>query len=391
MSDKRWGSAELFPTDLPIPPEMMIGRADDVDQIAQALAGGGHIVVAGPRRTGKTSVCDAAVAACAQAGCYTAAVDLFHLADAAELAEALTVRVLANRPVLARAIHAAEGVPARLREALSVAATYRARADLGEDLEITISPQAAQAEPDRALRTGLELLERIAAADDKRLVVFFDEFQDITSGLFGKPDVVTRRLRAILQRSPHVSVLFAGSMEHLMRDLFAPGERALSQFGAFHELHAIRTSEWRDGIRARLKLDRRTIDDSALERLIELGEGHPRTTMLLAQQAHLIAAGELTRKLDSAIVAAALAAAMRADRLKHEQTLERIRSISRYSQRLAVRVATGEKLYEGIAPQNARRALKGLRDAGIVEATGRRGGWMVLDPLVRRYLAELRA
>ena len=37
------------------------------------------------------------------------------------------------------------------------------------------------------------------------------------------------------------------------------------------------------------------------------------------------------------------------------------------------------------------RALKGLRDAGIVEATGRRGGWMVLDPLVRRYLAELRA
>src|SRR3954466_7369998 len=171
MSDKRWGSAELFPTDLPVSPEMMIGRADDVDQIAQALIGGGHIVVAGPRRTGKTSVCDAALAACAAAGrytgagagCYTAAVDLFHLADAAELAEALTVRVLANRPVLARAIRAAEGVPTRLREALSVAATYRARADLGEDLEITISPQAAQADPDRALRGALRLLERIAA------------------------------------------------------------------------------------------------------------------------------------------------------------------------------------------------------------------------------------
>src|SRR3954451_20799822 len=113
--------------------------------------------------------------------------------------------------------------------------------------------------------------------------------------------------------------------------------------------------------------------------------------MLLAQQAHLIAAGELTRKLDGAIVAAALAAAMRADRLNPDRTPERTRSSSRYSQRLAARVATGEKLYEGIAPQNARRALKGLRDAGIVEATGRRGGWMVLDPLVRRYLAELRA
>jgi N-acetylglucosamine kinase-like BadF-type ATPase len=31
----------------------------DADAIAEALAGGGHVVVAGPRRTGKTSVCDA--------------------------------------------------------------------------------------------------------------------------------------------------------------------------------------------------------------------------------------------------------------------------------------------------------------------------------------------
>src|SRR3954462_10363878 len=381
MSDKRWGSAELFPTDLPISPEMMIGRADDVDQIAQALIGGGHIVVAGPRRTGKTSVCDPALAACAAAGCYTAAVDLFHVADAAELAEALTVRVLANRPVLARAIHAAEGVPARLREALSVAATYRARADLGEDLEITISPHLAQADPGRALRAALELLERIAAADDRRLVVFFDEFQEITGGLFGDPATVTRQLRAILQRSPHVSVLFAGSMEHLMRDLFAPGDRALSQFGAFHELAPIPAAEWRAGLRARLALDRCTIEDSALERLVDVGEGHPRATMLIAQQAHLIARSELRRKLDGAIVAAALAAAMRADRLKHEQTLERIRSISRYGQRLAQRVATGARLYAGIAPPprapRARDAVRGGRVGCVSRARGGGGGGCV--------------
>src|SRR5438270_638063 len=233
MSDKRWGSAELFPTDLLVAPDTMIGRPDDVDAIAHALGGGGHVTV--------------------------------------------------------------------------------------------------------------------AAAAGRRMVVFLDEFQEMTSGLFGDGAVLTRQLRAILQRSPHVSVLFAGSMEHLMRDLFAPGERALSQFGAFHELEPIPAAEWRAGLRARLALDRCTIEDSALDRLIELGEDHPRATMLLAQQAHLIARSELRRRIDGAIVAAALAAAMRAERLKHEQTLERIRSISRYAQRLAVRVATGERLYEGIA------------------------------------------
>src|SRR4051812_43167240 len=288
MSDKRWGSAELFPTDLPVASDAMFGRAEDVDAIAEALAGGGHVIVAGPRRTGKTSVCDAALAACRAAGCYTAAVDLFRVADAAELAEALSVQALANRPVLARAIQRAGTAPGRLLDALSVAATFRARQDLGEDLEITFTPRRAQDDPGRALRTGLELLERIAAADDKRLVVFFDEFQEITSGFFGDAGVVTRQLRAILQRSPHVSVLFAGSMEHLMRDLFAPGDRALSQFGAFHELAPIPAAEWRAGIRARLALDRCTIEDSALERLGVFREGPTHPTRPSAPQARTI-------------------------------------------------------------------------------------------------------
>src|SRR3954469_2910013 len=263
MSDKRWGSAELFPTDLPVAADAMFGRAEDVDAIAEALAGGGHVIVAGPRRAGKTGGCAAALAACGATGCHTAAVDLFRVADAAELAEALTVQALANRPVLARAIQRAGAVPGRLRDALSMAATIRARQDLGEDLEITITPHLAQADPGRALRTALELLERIAAADDRRLVVFFDEFQEITGGLFGDPAVVTRQLRAILQRSPHVSVLFAGSMEHLMRDLFAPGDRALSQFGAFHELEPIPAAEWQGGDPGRAARGRRPTAGSA--------------------------------------------------------------------------------------------------------------------------------
>src|SRR4051794_9790549 len=103
MSDKRWGSAELFPTDLPVLPEMMMGRAGGVDGSAEAVAGGGHIGGAVRRRAGRLGGARAALAACAAAGCDTAAVDLVHLAAAPELGEALAVRVLANRPVLARA------------------------------------------------------------------------------------------------------------------------------------------------------------------------------------------------------------------------------------------------------------------------------------------------
>src|SRR6202021_685944 len=57
MSDpRRIGSAVLFPTDHPLDPGTMIGRAVDVDRIAMALVGGGNVVLAGPGRAGKRKV-----------------------------------------------------------------------------------------------------------------------------------------------------------------------------------------------------------------------------------------------------------------------------------------------------------------------------------------------
>jgi hypothetical protein len=389
VSKKRPGSAELFPTDEPIPAAAMIGRDDEVDAVARGLIGGANLIVAGPRRTGKTSVCDAALAVCARERCYTATVDLFRIADAAELAETLTLRLLANRTALRRALGTATARAGRVLEALSTSVAYRARQDLGEDFEVALTVSAARADPHRALGAAWELAERIAAADGRRLVLFLDEFQEIAGGLYGDPGTVTRQMRAVFQRSPHVSVLFAGSIEHVMRDLFAPSDRALSQFGALHELAPIDPDAWRDGLRARLARDRCTIADSALERLLDASEGHPRATMLVAQQAHAVAVEELRRRLDDAAVVAGLARAMRADRLKHEQTLARIRSINRHAQRVAERVARGQSLYEDLNPRTAATTLERLRDAGVIERGSRRGEWSIGDPLLRRYLAAL--
>ena len=376
MSDRRWASGELFPTDSPIPADQMIGRSNDVERMAIALAGATSLVVAGPRRTGKTSACDAALELCAEEGCYVAAVDLFHKADAAQLAQDLALSVLANRTALRQAIERARGAPAKLAELLSMTVSLRARQDLGEDIEITWTASQSRSDPGRALLTALEIPQRIAAADNKRLVLFIDEFQEIASGIFGDPDVLTRQLRAVLQRSPSVSILFAGSMEHLMRDLFSPDERALSQFGSFYQLGPITTDEWSQGITERLALDRCTITPTALDRLLTAGEGHPRTTMLIARESHAEAVHELTHELDDAIIRRGADRALAAEHLRHEQFL-------------AQRVALGAVLYDRIAPQTANRTLKSLQDLGVIAPGTRRGQWLVADPLMRRYLQDL--
>jgi hypothetical protein len=389
MSGTQTGSAELFPTDAPIPSKAMIGRADDVDRMAGQLIGGGNIVVAGARRTGKTSTCEAALEICRAEGCHAASVDLFRTASAAELAEELSLALLANRSPLRRAIEEARRAGRSLREALTATATYRARADLGEDLELAFDLRLAREDPARALRTALELPQRLAAADGVRVVVLLDEFQEITSGLYGDPGVVTRRLRAILQRSPGVSVVFAGSVGHVMRELFAPGDRALSQFGSFFALGAITNDEWRDGLRRRFRRGGRTIVGSALGRLVDAGEQHPRATMLIAQQTYQESLDMVEDKIDDALVLTGVTRAMRSDRLKHEQSLEVIRRTGRYAQVIARNVARGDRLYGGVEASVAARTLDRLRDGGVLDRGTERGAWSIADPLLRRYLAAL--
>lgn len=390
MGNKRLGSSELFPTDTPISAERMIGRQDEVSAMTSSLRGGGSLVVAGPRRTGKTTVCDAAIARLAEDGCYIAAVDLFRLADAADLAEQLVLATVANRSGLRRLVQRTRHAGRALADAATLTATVRARAELGEDLEFAFRPGLAREDPERYLTYALELPQKIANADGRRMILFLDEFQEIASARcpFGDPDRLTKRMRAAFQRSPDVSFLFAGSIEHLMRDLFASEERGLSQFGSFFPLPPIGPETWREGIAARFAEDACAVDGPALERLIAAGEGHPRVTMLIARWTHESSLVDATRKITDTHVSAGIAAAQMADLPKHEQALERIRSLGRHAQRIAVRVAVGSQPYKDFNPKIANDALRTLRDAGIIDQAAPRR-WHITDPLLRNFLAEL--
>jgi hypothetical protein len=372
----------------------MFGRADDVDRVATALLGGGNLILAGPRRTGKTTVAEAALEACRNDGAYVAAVDLFDLVDTFELAQALTVGLLSNRPALKRALGETRGAGREILSVLRQAAVVRARQDLGDGVEMVFGVGLDRADPDshERLRVALELAERLARSAGQRVVFFLDEFQEIVAAdkRFGDPDRITRLMRAVFQRSRNVSVLFAGSIEHLMRDLFGPTDRALSQFGGFHELARITKAHWHDGIRRRLADDDTAITNDALDRVVALGEGHPRATMLLIQQAHAGAVEDLRREIDHALVVQALERALRQERLRHDQQLELIRALGRHAERMAIRVAAGAELYADLKPQQASRGLAALQDRGLVARGQRQGQWTVIDPLLRRYLASRR-
>ncbi len=388
MSRQR--SSDLFPTDQPIPASQMIGRAVDVREIGSTLAGGASVVVAGARRTGKTSVCDAALDRLAKRGLYTVAVDLFRIATPAEFAETLVAATISNRSGLRRILHQTRRAGRFVADALQTSTVVKSKVQLGDELEIAFQPGLAARDPDRYLDYALALPGRIALADGKQVVVFFDEFQEISSSgqPYGDPDRLTKRMRAIFQRSTDVSFLFAGSMEHLMRDLFTPSQRALHQFGGFHDLRPIDHLAWTEGLTERFEADSCEVESSALERIVDYGELHPRTTMLIAQKAHLATVELDTRQVDVSIAEQGMLGALRADRISHEQTVERIRGMHKLGLVVAERIARGQPVYPQLSRGGVRRALEALRDAAIVESAGR-GDWRFTNPLLRRYLADM--
>ena len=202
-AEARQASGELFPSDSPIPAGQLIGRRDDVRELATRLEAGTHLIVAGPRRTGKTSVCEAALGRLARRGAYTAKVDLFRVSDAAELAEAVAAAVIANRSAAHRALRRARSAGRAALSAAQAQAVLKMVGELGEGVEIAVTPGLAARDPERALDLALELPERVAQADGRRMVLFFDEFQEVASARrpYGDPDAVTNRMRAIFQRS----------------------------------------------------------------------------------------------------------------------------------------------------------------------------------------------
>jgi uncharacterized protein len=382
-------AADLFPTDRPIKPDEMVGRNEDVRDIADQLGNGVNVVLAGPRRTGKTSVCDAALAALRARGFYVVSEDLFARRDAADLAEGLVVATVANRRPAARLLARVRELAHSARDAATLTATARLKAELGEDIEIALSPGSGTRDAQRALRYALELPQRIALADDKRAVVFLDEFQEVaaTGQPFGDTDRVTKEMRAIFQRSDRVSYLFAGSIEHLMLDLFAPSDRALSQFGSFRHLTPISPDDWQHGLGERFQRADCRISTATLTRLVELGAGHPRSTMLIARETLRAARLQEIAVADAIELEAGFQAALAHDRLRHEQVLERIR-MTKHAQAIAMRIARSQRPYPGTNSSQTQRALRALELTGIAQRSGR-GDWQITDPLLARYLADL--
>jgi len=363
-----------------VPSEDLVGREPVIHQIIARLQGGRSIMLAGPRRMGKTSVASEALRRLAEAGVITAELDFFSLTTKREAANTLVRQLLDN----------SHGFGARLRQMATAVsrALHRVEPHISiAETELGIS--LAADDENVAFVHALELPQRLAEREHTHVVVLMDEFQEASSNLGQN---VYHIMRAAFQRQHDFQQLFIGSQESLLRQLFSRPNAALLRHAVEVHIDYAPPDAWLPYIQGKFGSAEIEADRAIIRQVLDVTGGHPADTMEFCQQLHIAAIDSGAHELTWPIYELALDQAERALKSIFDQLWVSLGTTA-YSRLVARRLASGipaySKLQGGEAkPQLIATALRALQDRSIIERAAPRR-YRFREPMFEAYVRRL--
>ncbi|MBM4434162.1 MAG: ATP-binding protein [Chloroflexi bacterium] len=376
-----------FPVGGPVPADDLVGREPYLRSTAARLGDGEHLLIAGPRRIGKTSVILEVLRRLRRRGAVTAYVDCLGATDVRGLAERLASSLLASL----------EGKEGAFEDARAIASGLRPSGRIRYEHLDLVMPIVREAAAQRAFEAGLDLPRAIAQRAGKPVVVALDEFQ--AAGRLGPRVFDVMRSRFQAQRG--VAYAFLGSEEGILEELFGEKGRPLYRFAVAHDLaeagghrFGIDPADWHAYLVRKLKQKRIAIAETEVDRILDATGGHPQDTMQLCAALYHFMRDEGLRAVTAEIVGIAYEVALR--------ELDRPFALhwadlggQKWLQAVAKRVARGEPLYAArsdtdVPRAEVLRAVNALRGRGLVVRTGR-GSYEFLEPMFAEYVRRLDA
>jgi len=254
--------------------EAFTDREDELRELAADMLNGQNVLVYAPRRYGKSSLVLRAAQDAIQQKALVAYCDLMKTPTKERFAAALAKTIHAD---IASPLDQAFERAAELFRSLRVVPTMEVDPTDGS-LRFTFQAGRRKAAIDETIERLLELLGDLAADRRRRVVMIFDEFQEILSLDRSFPNL----MRAVFQAQPEVSHVYLGSKRHLLDRIFDDRNEPFWRSAKQLEIGTIAPPKFATFIRERFIASGKTIADDALERLLEASGGHPYGTQELA-------------------------------------------------------------------------------------------------------------
>jgi uncharacterized protein len=252
----------------PLSPAEIIDRDEETRELLQNAVGGHYVRLYAPRKYGKTSLLQRALAdGEREEGLIPVLVDLYRVVSVADV----TVRL-----ERAYARHLKGAVRARVDQFLQRTGIGLSLGVTGISARIQLDPRA---DPLPALHALLDLPMRLEQSGGYRALIAFDEFQDVQ-----KVRDLDGLIRSHIQYHGDVaSYVFAGSEPGLMEQLFEDRDRPLYGSAVPMRLGRLAPEDVGGYVAQRFAASGRDVGE-ALGPLLQAADGHPQRAMLLAHR-----------------------------------------------------------------------------------------------------------
>ena len=153
---------------------------------------------------------------------------------------------------------------------------------ISQDGKVTIDfSKEKKAFSDEELVEVFDFPQKVAKKKKKRMVVIFDEFQEIAmlDGL-----VIEKLMRSRFQHHKDISYIFAGSKEHILQQMFEESTRAFFKFARPMRLGLIPKSEFTPFILNKFKSTGGKPSGEIIDAILDYTNGHPYSTQYLCHE-----------------------------------------------------------------------------------------------------------
>ena len=245
-----------------------VDREQEIDELQSTLIAGQHVVLFSPRKMGKTSLIKETFRKTKGETCIH--IDLWQTPSQYALAKEILNKVINQTYTSVEKLgHDLKDLFRSLRPKIYI------------DMDGHIGIEFNREETVEALKEILDFPERVAQKKNIRLIIAFDEFQEIErlDGL-----QMEKLFRSILQHHEKVSYIFAGSERSLITIIFESKSRPFYRFAKHMELQPINKEILEKFVTNKFVQSSKKIDKNAAQWIVEFSKGIPYYVQHLAHE-----------------------------------------------------------------------------------------------------------
>lgn len=353
-------------------------RTESFRELKGYVESGVNVVFHGPRRYGKSSLVAKVVASLNDKEFICITMDLMQVDGLGDFFKIFAQKVVDSRSSTMSFLQKLLQLIPRLRPTLS----------FGDDgkpvVSLDIAPEKITAE---SVEDLLGMTEKLAESAGRRVLVVFDEFQEIARFKTRMP--FEGVLRSIIQRQKNTRYVFLGSQSHLLQRMFSDATRPFYRAAVPMTIGKPPRVESIQYVQSRMKDVGVRMDSDCASALVDTADNIPYYIQALALEVHVLKSGTQSPcTLDE--VAACWRRIVEQNRVIVEHSLSTLAE----GQRLLLRALAQEpvatfrtayrKQYGLSSPSSINSAAKKLKEQGHVAQED--GLWRIADPVFSAYL-----